>query len=532
MDNFRRRPRQSLDGFVPRKQPTILSPNNASVSRTPKKIAPSPSQPSIAPLMNNPVRRSLPQPVPGKHALRPHEQPKQKKRWKKIALRSSMAMGALVLILGGFFGLSALHNLNKIFHGNILGDAQALFSNTKLKGEDQGRVNVLLAGNSADDVGHDGASLTDSIMIVSIDTRNHQAFMLSIPRDLWVNVSGSHQKINAAYANSTFNRTGYPHGGMGQLEQVVQEQIGIPIQYYGLIDYSAFKDSVNAVGGITVNIQSTDKRGLYDPNINKQDGGPLRLSNGSQNLNGQTALNLARARGDPTPDGRVGYGFPNSDFDRTTHQRQMLTALAQKSSSAGVLSNPIKVSQLFNSLGKNVSTDMSLSDVMRFIQVTKGMDPNTIQSLGLTNDGQNPLVGGYSAPNGQSALIPKAGVDDFSEIRAYYQRLTSDSAVVKENPKIVVLNSTAVDGLGRKEANALSAKGFTPSAVASLPRPYDTTMIVDKTTNNGKSASRTLLQQLFSLTVTPSTSTSPQALEAKNYNADFVIILGKNSSNL
>lgn len=531
MDNFRRRPNQSLDGFVPRKQPTITSPNRSRITTTPNKIAPSPTQPSLAPLFNNPVNsQKLPPVVPVHHGAK-KDQPKPKKRWKTIAMRSSMAMGAVFLLVGGFFGWNALHNLNKIFHGNILGDAQALFSNTKLKGEDQGRVNVLLAGNSTDDPGHDGATLTDSIMIISIDTHKHQAFMLSVPRDLWVNVNGSHEKINAANANSNFSQAGYPKSGMGQLEEVVQEKIGIPIQYYGLIDYTAFKDSVNAVGGITVNIQSPDPRGLYDPNINKQEGGPLKLPNGPTNLNGQTALNLARARGDPTIDGRVGYGFPNSDFDRTQHQRQMLTALGQKAGSAGVLSNPIKVSQLFNALGKNVSTDLSLGEVMRFIQITKGMDLGNIQSLAISNSGTTPLLGSYSSPTGQSALIPRAGLDDFSEIKAYYQKLTSDNAVVKESPTVTVLNASGVDGLGRKEANSLIAKGYNVSAVATSSHDYATSMVVDKTVNNAKPASKNLLQQLLSLTVTPASSTDPQALDAKNYTSDFVVIVGKNSVN-
>ena len=124
----------------------------------------------------------------------------------------------------------------------------------------EGRVNILLAGDSVDDPNHGGAQLTDSILLLSINTKNHSAFLSALGRDLWVYVPGldSYQKINAANDVSNFNQAGYPAGGMGQLEEIVQTDLGIPVDYYGLMDYGAFKDSVDAVGGVTINIQSPD----------------------------------------------------------------------------------------------------------------------------------------------------------------------------------------------------------------------------------------------------------------------------------
>ena len=77
---------------------------------------------------------------------------------------------------------------------------------------------------------------------------------------------------------------------MGQLQQIVEQDFHIPIDYYALIDYTAFKDAVNAVGGINIDIQSPDPRGLYDPNVAKADGGPVRLPNGPVHLNGSQAF--------------------------------------------------------------------------------------------------------------------------------------------------------------------------------------------------------------------------------------------------
>jgi LCP family protein required for cell wall assembly len=444
---------------------------------------------------------------------------------------SALALLVVGFVFGGWYGSRLIGNLDKVFHGNVFSDVHALFSNTKLKGEDQGRVNILLAGDSADDPNHGGAQLTDSIMVVSIDTKTHTGFMLSIPRDLWVNIPGwSHQKINAANDVANFSQAGYPKGGMGQLEQIVQTNLSIPIDYYALINYTAFKDSVNSVGGITINIQSPDPRGLYDPNIAKVDGGPLKLPNGIVNLNGQTALNLARARGDPCSCGHIEYGFPQSDYNRTQHQRQMLTALAQKAQSVGVLANPIKVSQLFNSFGNNIATDLNLQDVLRFIQITKGMNVSSLQPLALSNSGQHALLTGYLAPDGEEAFIPTEGIDNFGQIQQYYQQLTSGSPVVKEAPSVVVLNAGGVTGLAHKEASMLQSKGFNVIGAADASSQYPNSLIVDLS-NGQKPASKQLLQTIFTRNTTTTTSitSSTEASEAQGYNANFVVILGQNT---
>jgi LCP family protein required for cell wall assembly len=271
----------------------------------------------------------------------------------------------------------------------------------------------LLAGDSSDDPNHPGADLTDSVMIVSIDTKNDTGFMLSIPRDLWVNIPGNgYAKINAAYEdgqNQHFSAPGYFNGGMGLLQEVVSQDLGISCQYYALIDYTAFKDTVNAVGGITITINSPDPRGLYDPYAN------LRLPNGIVSLDGQEALNLARARGD----GPGAYGFPQADFNRTQHQRQMLVAVEQKALTLGVLSNPVKIGELFDAIGNNVQTDFKTDDAQAIYGIAKKVKLNNIQSLTFSESGSNALLENYLTPDGEDALIPIAGINNFSAIQAY-----------------------------------------------------------------------------------------------------------------
>ncbi|HSX47671.1 MAG TPA: LCP family protein [Patescibacteria group bacterium] len=451
---------------------------------------------------------------------------------KKRSARRKIAYSVLTLLLIGFgigawYGSAIIGSLNKVFHGNVFSDVRALISTTKLKGEDQGRVNILLAGDSADDPGHAGANLTDSIMVVSIDTKKHTGIMLSIPRDLWVSIPNwSHQKINAANEATNFQQNGYPSGGMGQLEQIVHTDLGIPINYYALINYSAFKSAVDSVGGITVNIQSPDPRGLYDSFAS------LKLPNGLDILNGQQALDLARARGDNSAGDRS-YGFDNSDFARTQHQRQMLLALSEKTKSIGVITNPIKVTNLFKSFSTNIKTDFNLQEILRFSQITKGINLNKLQSISYSYGGKDGLIKDFRTPDGQSALVPAQGVDDFGQLKQYYQQLSSNNPVVREAPSVVVLNGSGVNGLAHKVSTILSSDGYNVKGVADANGLYSTSIITDLS-NGLKPSSIGLLKTILpkGTSIAPSTSTIVEAHESIGYNADFVVILGQNSGKI
>jgi len=349
----------------------------------------------------------------------------KKAKWsrKRKVVTSILITLAVIIGAGAWFGAGIVGNLDKLFHGNIFSDIHALFSTTHLKGENEGRVNILLAGYQGKD--SDEGPLTDSIMVVSLDTKNNTAFTMSIPRDLWVKIPGvGQQKINAANTNSNFSEPGYFKGGMGDLQSIIEQDFHIPIDYYALIDYNAFEGAVNAVGGITVDIQSPDPRGLYDPNVDKADGGPLILPNGPVTLDGKQALALAVARGDSP----YAYGFPLSDINRTQHQRQMLIALEKKASSTGVLSNPLTITRLVNTFASNVRTNLSLPDVLELAKLVKHLNTNNIKSYGLTysGNGAGAVLTTFYAPNGSDALIPRAGEFNYSAIQAYYKQITTN----------------------------------------------------------------------------------------------------------
>jgi LCP family protein required for cell wall assembly len=343
--------------------------------------------------------------------LSPEIKPQEPKKWRKLLKRGLVVSLLAVIGFGIFIGIWDARNISsaskKLFgSGNIL----SLVNASSLKTGSDGRVYVLVAGFSADDPGHAGANLTDSIMLLSMNPANNTGYMLSIPRDLYIQIPGfGHGKINEIYGD----------GGMDLLRQVVQNIFGIQIGYYALVNFGAVRNIVNAVGGIDITINSPDGR-LYDPNKDWTTGGPLvDLSNGPHHLTGEQALDLSRARGDPSP---YGYpvGFGQSDFQRTADQRLIFTAIKNKMNWKLVL-DPRKNGQILGAIANNVKTDVSIDEARPLFGLFNRIPSNKLQSLSLRDlNGHNYLAGSFYEGD---TLVPTAGLDDFSRINAALQQL-------------------------------------------------------------------------------------------------------------
>lgn len=316
-------------------------------------------------------------------------------------------MLVLLVVMIGCFGFILLWDARNISaasqkmfgSGNLLN----LINSTSLKSDPNGRVYVLVAGYSADDPGHDGATLTDSIMLLSMNPADNTGYMLSIPRDLYVKIPGfGHAKINEAYKD----------GGMDLLTQVVEDSFDIQVGYSALVNYTSVRSVVDALGGIDITVNSPEGQ-LYDPNKDWTTGGPLvDLSNGQHHLNGRQALNFTRARGDPSPYG-IPIGFAQSDFQRTADQRQVFTAIKAKMNWKLIL-DPRKNGQILNALADNIKTNASIDEARPLFGLFNSIPQDKLQSLSLRDlNGNNYLISSYYSG---ATLIPAAGLDDFSQI--------------------------------------------------------------------------------------------------------------------
>lgn len=340
--------------------------------------------------------------------------------WKKALVALFLLLFIPIVTLAAWNLINFSNATEKVFEtGNVWG----LLTPTPLESTADDRVNILLIGYSNDDQGHAGADLTDSIMILSMDKKNHSGYMLSIPRDLYVDIPGNGWgKINEAYQygdRTGFDEPGYTNGGVGLLEHVIDDKLNVTIHYYALVNYAAVRDTVNALNGVTVNIESPDSRGLYDPNFKPSEGGPLKLPNGPNTIDGQTALKLTRARGAT----RGSYGFPLSDFNRTQNQQKVLSAIQDELTWKLIL-NPYKNGKIFSAVAENIETDVELSEIIPLYRLFNRIPNSGLHKVTLNNfDGHN-LLRGYTTPSGQSALIPAAGIDNYADIQTKIDQIS------------------------------------------------------------------------------------------------------------
>ncbi len=446
-------------------------------------------------------------------------------RWysiRKWTFRSALVLAVLVLIGGSFLGLKAFTKVRKVLKGG--GQAAALQTNVKpelLKGEGDGRINILLLGRGGD--GHDGPDLTDTLLVASIDPVNKTASLVSIPRDLWVTVPtyGS-MKINAVYANAKYRSLNSAPkdtqkaetAGISAIESEITDVLGIPIHYYGMVDFHAFQQAVDTVGGVDINIAAenavTDY--MYDETTHRPY--TLNVPAGQQHFDGLRALMYVRTR----------HTSPRGDFDRTERQRLFIEALSQKVLSAGTYTNPLKISQLMSDFGDNVSTDFSVNDALRMMQIGKGIAGTNIKSVGLSDPPNNYLV--TDNVSGASVVRPTAGFGDYSDIQNYVRNTLRDPYLSKENAAVTVLNGTSVAGLAGLEGDKLKSYGYNVINVSTAPtETYDKTIIVDLTAGKKPFTKHYLEQRLNATTVTKLPDSTIQAP-----GADFVVILGQDAA--
>lgn len=471
------------------------------------------------PLGRQPARHSDGRIRPGSHKAHVKRQHKSKSRlaWLRSPKKVALALTAVLLIGGGYIGIKAYLQSRKILAGG--GGAAALQENVDpslLNGEGDGRVNILLLGKGGE--GHTAPDLTDTILLASIDPVNNKAALVSLPRDTYVKTSNSgSMKINAVYSTAKTKARNANNGpdrekkaeaaGLDAIEGMVESILGVPVHYRAMVDFEGFKQAIDAVGGVEVDV----KNPVYD--VLHIDGKRyvLDVKEGRQKFDGFRALAFSRSRKTSS----------RGDFDRAERQRELLVGLRNKVFSVDTLGNPIKVNELLNALGNHVQTNFNLDEIMRLYEIGQKIDGGAVESIGLADPPNNFLI--TSNIGGQSVVVPKAGVNNYKEIQNFIRNRLRDSFLAQENANIMVLNGTAVSGLAGRTADELKSFGYTVSATADAPiKGYTQTQIVDMR-GGAKKYTQHYLEQRFK---TKATSKLPDGINPGN--ADFVIILGTN----
>ncbi len=250
---------------------------------------------------------------------------------------------------------------------------------------DSNRINILMMGIDRRP-GEPFISRTDSIMIISVNPDTEKISILSVPRDLYVVIPGrGRDRINTAFVyGSTGNN---PAGGAELAKQTVEYNLGIPIDHYILVDFSAVIQGIDALGGIDVYVPYD----IYDPNFPDMNYGydPLYIPAGQQHFDGLMALKYARTR------------HADNDFYRAQRQQQVVLAARDKALGLGIGGLITRAPVLYQQLEQGIRTDLTLDEIMRIATTVSQVPDENIRNEVIDSN----YVTGHTTEQGASVLI-------------------------------------------------------------------------------------------------------------------------------
>ncbi len=349
---------------------------------------------------------------------------------------------------------------------NLPGDAPAAVD----AWDGNSRINILLMGldySTEREVTLPGPPKTDTMILVSIDPLSKTVGVLSIRRDLWVNIPGyNYSKINMAYFFGDADKL--PGGGPGLAMKTVEQFLGVPIKYYAQVDLNSFVTLIDAIKGVKLDIP---EKILLDPMGPRE---PQWVGPGVVTLDGSYALAYARTR-----------ATAGSDFDRGNRQLQVIMAIRDRILEFNMLPNLIaNAPTIYNSISNGIQTNLSLSQTIQLASLVLGWPRENITMVSI-----DPSMVTEDLVDGLQVLRP---IPD--QIRAVRDRLfvdngtaaaplamgTSDALTLakSENASIEVLNLTTTGGLADTTGTYLKGQGLNITNTANANENFEYTTIV------------------------------------------------------
>ena len=331
------------------------------------------------------------------------------------------------------------------------------------------RVNILFLGlDERDWVEGLGAPRSDTMILFTVDPLSKTAGMITIPRDLWVNIPGfGYSRINTAYSSGEGRKL--PGGGPGLAMKTVEQLLGVPIQYYAQVDFKAFEEAIDAMGGlyicvpeaIRVSVIGWERKELISP--------------GCQTLPGYLVLGYARNR-----------KTQGGDIDRSKRQVQVIMALRDQVFSPGNFPRMISIApDVYQEASAGLDTNLTFDDALKLgtlmtqipvESIKQGVIDYTMGSL------DNVILGG------ENASVLKPFPDKIRELRD--QIFTTGGALSPlaaqgdptalmqaDGARVRFLNGSFTPGLEVNTGNYFLAQGMPVTEVGPADRSYDRTTI-------------------------------------------------------
>ena len=439
---------------------------------------------------------------------------KQKKPMsKKRKIITWVALIIVLLLIGGAIWLILWGNdiIAKITGGQ--GTVFDLFveSYEPLKTDENGRTNILAFGTSGFDMSgeeyggvHDGAQLTDSIMVISLDQATGDVAMLSLPRDLKASPTCTATgKINEVYWCNNMDEENEQAGAEALMTEV-GDILGIDFQYYAHLNWGSLESIVDTIGGINI---------ILDEDINDYYyTGSVYEAGTEYTINGIQAVALSRAR----------HGTTSGDFSRGASQQKILIGIKDK-----VLEKGLSITDLLglaSTLGDNLRTNFSIDEMKTLAHLASSFDFNNMRQVSLLEP--NPLMT-TGTINGISYVLPSAGVGNYNALQKYITKMFSSDPRSYEDYTILILNATETPGLASTEKSTLEEAGYDNIYIDDAPADeYSEGYTVYSLTDTAPGTKK-LLEEKYQ-TTTKSTAELPAGIPT-DYN--FIIIVNSDNSN-
>lgn len=329
------------------------------------------------------------------------------------------------------------------------------------------RVTMLLMGLDFRDWEAGETPRSDTMILLTVDPLSKTAGMMSVPRDMWVNIPGSgYAKINTAYFIGASQKL--PGGGPGLAMETVEDFIGVPIQYYAQIDFYAFERFIDEMGGLDMHIKEDITVDPLGP------GNTVTLKPGVQTLSGGVALAYARMR----------Y-TEGGDFDRSKRQQEVIMAIRDQVMNFNMLPTLIARSPaLYQELADGIHTNLTLQQTIQLAYLAQQIDPANIKRGVITPD----MVVFGKSPDGLDIMKP---IPD--KIRILRDEIFSTGgplspAAVASDPaelakaeqaRIQIQNGTQTAGLAGRTSEYFRSLGLNVTGEANADRVYSQTVLID-----------------------------------------------------
>src|SRR3989338_8917326 len=277
--------------------------------------------------------------------------------------------------------------------------AEEMDTNYVMPDKEPDRLDILILGIRGDDdenAEEAGALLADTIMIFSHDQITKRSSLISVPRDFYVKIGPNKNKINSAYEYGLFRKEGTDY-----VEKLLSQITGVYIDNVVVVDFSSFEKLVNQLGGIDITLTKPFRE-------EGQWGYVFELPAGENHLDGKNALYYVRSR------------YSSNDFDRAFRQQQVLFAIKNKVTTLHLISDPIKILSVINTLSQNIKTDINIWDVKEVIDLAKEVDTSPAMFKKEVLSTEN-LLYQSTGPQGAYILLPQG--DSFDQIKQLFQEI-------------------------------------------------------------------------------------------------------------